>query len=49
MSIRMAERSRRHLVDLLDVGSITALLCSPFAEFITGGTIYVDGGDDALG
>jgi hypothetical protein len=36
----------RDLVDILDIGAATAFLCSRFAKLVTGGTIYVDGGDN---
>jgi enoyl-[acyl-carrier protein] reductase I len=40
-----ARRAPTHeLVDIWDVGTTTAFLCSPFAKRITGGTIYIDGG-----
>jgi len=37
------------VVDVLDVGTATAFLCSPFAKLITGGTIYIDGGYNIRG
>ncbi len=32
------------LVDILDVGCTCALLSTPYARCLTGGTIHVDGG-----
>jgi enoyl-[acyl-carrier protein] reductase I len=37
------------IIDILDVGAMTAFLCSPLAKLVTGGTIYVDGGFSILG
>jgi enoyl-[acyl-carrier protein] reductase I len=39
----------RALVDILDIGALTAFLCSPLARMLTGGTIYVDAGYSILG
>ena len=41
--------SERDLVDILDIGAATTILCSPFAKLIIGGTIYVDGGYNIRG
>lgn len=44
------QRAPEHqTVDILDIGAVTAFLCSPFAKLITGSTIYVDGGYNILG
>jgi hypothetical protein len=36
-------------IGIADVGAATALLCSPFARRLSGGTFYVDGGHHILG
>jgi enoyl-[acyl-carrier protein] reductase I len=36
------------LVDIMDVGFACAYLASPLARRITGGTVYVDGGANAV-
>ncbi len=42
---------RRHwakLVDIMDVGWTCAYLATPFAHRVTGGTVYVDGGQNII-
>ena len=36
------------LVDIMDVGYTCAYLATPFAQRITGGTVYVDGGANII-
>ena len=36
------------LVDIMDVGFACAYLATPFAQRITGGTVYVDGGTNIV-
>ena len=45
-----AERAPAHdLVDIDDVGMTTAYLATPFAQLMTGNTIFIDGGYHAMG
>jgi len=36
------------LVDIMDVGWTCAYLATPFAQRVTGGTVYVDGGANII-